>query len=78
MPGPGSVQPQSHGGFGTGDGLRTVNFYFQGLSGLTTRVSKRIWLDTTPPTISITAPGPGINTVDQPVLQLQGFADEDL
>ena len=61
---------------GTNDGLRTVNFYFQGLGGLTSRVSKRIWLDTTPPTITITAPGS--NTLSQPVLQLQGYANEDI
>jgi hypothetical protein len=59
-----------------GDGLRTVNFYFQGLGGLTSRVTKRIWLDTTPPVLTITAPGS--NTLNQPVLQLQGYANEDL
>jgi hypothetical protein len=61
---------------GTGEGLRTVNFYFQGLSGLTTRVSSRIWVDTTPPALTITAPGS--NTLDRPVLQLEGYANEDL
>ena len=61
-----------------GDGLRAVNFYFQGLSGLTTRVSTRLWLDTTPPVITLTSPGPGTNTLRQPVLQLQGYANEDL
>ena len=32
----------------------------------------------TPPAITITAPGPGTNTVDQPLLQLQGYAPEEL
>ena len=59
-----------------GDGLRTVNFYFTNVSGGMTRVSKRLWLDTTPPILTITSPG--TNTVDQPVLQLQGFSDKDL
>jgi len=59
-----------------GDGLRTVNFYFQGLGGLTSRVSTRIWLDTTPPGLTITSPGS--NTLNQPVLQLQGYANENL
>ena len=59
-----------------GDGLRTVNFYFQGLGGMISRVTKRIWLDTTPPILTITAPGS--NTLNQPVLQLQGYANEDL
>jgi len=61
-----------------GDGLRAVNFYFQGLGGLTTRVSTRVWLDTAPPVIALTSPGPGTNTLQQPVLQLQGWANEDL
>ena len=35
-------------------------------------------LDTTTPVLSITSPVPGTTTLDQPVLQLQGFADKDL
>jgi hypothetical protein len=60
----------------TGDGLRTVNFYFKGLGGGVSRVSTRVWLDTTPPSLYLTAPGS--NTLNRPTLQLQGYANEDL
>ena len=40
--------------------------------------SLRVWLDTTPPAITFTSPGPGTNTVNQPILQLQGSAPEEL
>ena len=63
---------------GTGDGLKTVNFYFNSLSNLVSCYSFRLWLDTTPPAITITSPGPGTNTVNQPLLQLQGYAPEEL
>ena len=63
---------------GTGDGLKTVNVYFNSLSNLVSCYSFRLWLDTTPPAITITSPGPGTNTVNQPILQLQGFAPEEL
>ena len=46
--------------------------------GVPTWNSVRLELLLTPPAITITAPGPGTNTVDQPVLQLQGYANEDL
>ena len=36
----------------------------------------RLWLDTTPPALTITSPGS--NTVNQPLLQLQGYAPEEL
>ena len=38
----------------------------------------RLELLLTPPAITITSPGPGTNTVDQPLLQLQGYAPEEL
>ena len=63
---------------GSGDGVRTVNFFFNSLDGLISSYSFRLWLDTTPPTITITSPGPGTNTVDEPLLQLQGSAPEEL
>ena len=63
---------------GTGDGLKTVNFYFNSLSNLVSCYSLQLWLDTTPPAITITSPGPGTNTVNQPILQLQGYAPEEL
>jgi hypothetical protein len=61
---------------GTTDGMQTVNFFFTNLNGGLTRVSKRLWLDRTPPVLTITSPGS--NTLNQPVLQLQGFSDKDL
>jgi len=63
---------------GTGDGLKTVNFYFNSLSNVVSSYSFRLWLDTNPPAITITSPGPGMNTVNQPILQLQGYAPEEL
>ena len=38
----------------------------------------RLELLLTPQAITITAPGPGTNTVDQPLLQLQGYSPEEL
>jgi hypothetical protein len=61
---------------GTNDGQQTVTFYFRSLNGAISQVTKRIWLDRTPPVLTITAPGS--NTLNQPVLQLQGFSDKDL
>jgi hypothetical protein len=61
---------------GSGDGLKTVTFYFNCLSNIVSSYTVRIWLDTTPPAIHITAPAS--NTVDEPLLQLQGYAPEEL
>jgi hypothetical protein len=63
---------------GSGDGPKTVNIYFNTLSNVVSSCSFTLWLDTTPPAIVITAPGPGTNTVNQPLLQLQGCAPEEL
>ena len=63
---------------GSGDGPKTVSFYFNSLSNLVSSCSLQIWVVTNPPVITITSPGPGTNTVNQPILQLQGNASGEL
>lgn len=63
---------------GSGDGPKTVNMYFNSLSNVSSFYSFTLWLDTTPPVLTFTCPGPGTNTVNQPLLQLQGYAPEEL
>ena len=61
---------------GSGDGIKTVNFFFNSLSNVVSSYAVRIWLVTSPPALTITAPGS--NTLNQPFLQLQGSAPEEL
>jgi hypothetical protein len=61
---------------GTNDGVYQIEFGFVGSDGQTNWTSGSVTLDTTPPLLVVT--NPTVSTVDQPMIQIQGYSLEML